>query len=147
MNIHTTSVPEHFRDLLELQPPKISKERHAHRIVFKPLANKPGLIAKVQVPNEGHIKSLALKLDGANASGELYLSVADPTFDYDSFFLYTVLDNVPITTTGPKMWRKTGIHGVSYSSNQGTQGYLFLLILNGPDAELRADIALTVQTD
>lgn len=148
MNIHTTTVPAHFSDLLALKPPRIAADRFAHRVLFKPVGEKgPGLYAKVPVPIEGRLRSLAVRLEGREPSGDLFLSAVDPGFHYDAFFLYTVLDGIPVAAKGPKIWRKTEIHGASYSTNQTGQGYLYLLILNGPAAEIRADIALTVETD
>jgi len=148
MNIHTTTVPAHFTDILELAPPKISPSRYAHRAWFKPIGeNGPGLYAKVAVPNEGRLRSVAVRLDGQVPSGDLYLSVVDPTFYYDGFFLYAILDHIPVTSKGPKLWRKTEIYGAAYSTNQGTQGFLYLVILGGPDTDILADIALTVESD
>lgn len=148
MNIHTTTVPAHFTDLLALKPPKIAADRYAHRVRFEPVGEKgPGLVAKVPVPNEGRLRSIAVQPAGGPASGDLLLSIVDPACHYDAFFLYAVLEDVPLTVRGPVMWRRTDIHGAAYSSNQGTQGFLYLLILDGPTEIMNADIALTVETN
>lgn len=147
MNIHTTTVPAQFTDLLALKPLRIGPDRYTHRVRFQTLENHPGICAKIPVPNEGLLNSIAVLLDGQPPSGDLLLSVADPALSYDAFFLYTLLENIPVATKGTKMWRKTEIHGASYSTIQGTPGTLFLLILGGPTEATLADIAITVQTD
>lgn len=147
MNIHTTTVPSQFTDILALKPPRIGPDRYAHRVEFKPLAENPGICAKIPVPNEGLLNSIALLLEGQAPTGDLFLSVADPALSYDAFFLYTFVEGIPVTTKGPKMWRKTEIHGASYSTVQGTLGFLYLVILDGPTEPVPADIAITVQTD
>jgi hypothetical protein len=147
MNIHTTTVPAHFGDLLELKPPQIGPDRFAHRVRFEPLENHPGLCAKIPVPNEGLLHSIAVRLDNVAPSGDLFLSVGDPALSYESFFLYTFLQDISVTTKGPKMWRKTEMLGAAYSTVQGTLGYLFLVILGGPTEPVLADVALTVETD
>jgi hypothetical protein len=147
MNIQTTTVPTHFTDILALVPPQVAPDRFAHRVLFKPIGETgPGLYAKVPVPNEGRLCSVAVQLDGEAPVGDLYLSTVDPTFHYDGFFLYVILDNIPVPSGGPQLWRRTAIHGAAYSTNQGTQGFLYLVILGGPTTAVRADIALTVET-
>jgi len=148
MNIHTTTVPAHFTDMSALSAPKVASDRFAHRVLFQPIGERgPGLYARVPVPIEGRLRSLAVRLDGQAATGDLYLSAVDPTFHYDGCFLYVVLDNIPITLKGPTLWRKTDIQGAAYSTKQGTQGFLYLVILDGPTTGIAADIALTVETD
>ncbi len=148
MMIHTTTVPSHFSDVLALKPPRIAADRFGHRVLFKPVGDKgPGLFAAVPAPIEGRLCSLAVRPDGQTPSGDLFLSTVDPSFHYDGFFLYMILDEIPISVKGPRMWRRTAIRGAAYSTSQTTQGTLYLLLLNGPAAETRADIALTVETD
>lgn len=147
MNITTTTIPAHFTDLLQLGAPKVTPTRYAHRVRFLPVGDRgPGLYAAVPVANEGMIHSLAVLPTDVAPSGELIVSPINPTFHYDAFFLYALLDNIPITTKGTKLWRKTEIHGAAFSTAQANQGHLYLLILGGPDAELTADVAITAKT-
>lgn len=148
MNIHTTTVPAHFSGRDNSRPLKVAPNRLAHRVDFQPVGEKgPGLYAKVPAPIEGRLRSVAVRLAGKNASGSLFLSIIDPTFEYDAFFLYTFLEDIPVTQKGPKMWRRNDIHGAAFSTSQGTQGFLYFLILDGPGEAVQADIALTVETD
>ena len=148
MNIHLTTVPAHFTDINSFKPPKISATRYAHRVQFNPVGKKgPGLFAPVQVPLEGVIHSIAVHLNEQPPSGKLLLSAVDPTFYYNGFFLHTILDDIPVTATDPKMWRKTEIYGAAYSTIQANPGLLYLLILNGPTGSVLADIAITAETD
>ncbi|HBT76313.1 MAG TPA: hypothetical protein DEB39_05170 [Planctomycetaceae bacterium] len=146
MNIHTTTVPSQFTDLLALNPPRIGPDRYAHRVRFVPITGNPGLCAKIPVPNEGLLHSIAVRLENIPPSGELFLSVADPSLSYEAFFLYAFLTGIPVTTKGPAMWRKTELLGAAYSTVQGTLGRLFLVILDGPTEPVLADVALTVET-
>ena len=147
MNIHTTTIPSHFTDLLQLEPPAVTPTRFAHRVRFVPVGDKgPGLYAPVPVPNEGLIHSLAVKLQDMDPTGHLFLSLIDPTFHYENFFLYAILDEIPVTTIGPKLWRKVALYGAAYSTIQANQGMLYLLILNGPTADILADVAITART-
>ena len=148
MNIHTTTIPDHFTDLLTLDPPRITPTRFAHRVRFVPVGEKgPGIYAPVPVPNEGFIHSLAVKLKDADPTGHLIVSPIDPAFHYDGFFLYAILDDVPVAAQGPKLWRAVNLHGAAYSTIQANQGFLYLLIPDGPTGEILADVAITARTD
>ena len=147
MNIHSTTVPGHFTDILKLNPPKINETRYAHRVRFAAVGEKgAGLYAEVPAPNEGMLHSLAVMPIAIPPSGDLIVSTINPTFHYDAFFLYAILDEIPITTKGTKVWRKTEIHGAAYSTIQANLGKLYLMILNGPTGEFLADIAITAKT-
>ena len=147
MNIHTTTIPSHFTDMLRLDPPLVTPTRFAHRVPFVPVGGKgPGIYAPVPVPNEGLIHSLAVQLKDTDATGHLIVSPIDPTFHYDGFFLYAILDDIPIAARGPKLWRQGNLQGTAYSTIQANQGRLYLLILDGPTDTILADVAITART-
>ena len=66
--------------------------------------------------------------------------------DYEAAFLYAVLDNIPLTTVGPVMWRQTNINSVAYSTNQVDPETLYLILLGGPAGMTTADVTMTVLT-
>jgi hypothetical protein len=154
MQITTSSISVQYADVLEKSAPQIAADKIALRVQFKPIVagdTSKGVYAKVPAPHSGMVHSVGVKLVTVNPpearidpTGDLLISTVDPTVNYDAFFLYTVLEDIPKTTVAPKVWRKTDMHGVGYSTTQVNPGWLYFVILNGPTAETVADIALTV---
>jgi len=152
VNIYTKTVPSNYKSVTDLGARKITSGTCTHRVKFEPIPNGPGVYAIIPSPNEGHIRSFAMMpgaLPAATppvATGNVFVSTVNPTMDYDAFFLYAVLDDIPLTTIGPKMWRKTSICNAAYSTLQVDQGTLYLVVLDGPPGFDLADVTMTVVT-
>jgi len=150
MNIFTKTVPA--KSATGLDARKISDGTCTHRVKFEKIPNGAGVYAMLPAPHEGHIRSLAM-MPGAlaggvppSATGSLFVSTVNPGVDYEAFFLYAVLDDVPLTAAGPKMWRKTAIANAAYSTLQVDPGMLYLAVLDGPPDLALADVTMTVVT-
>jgi hypothetical protein len=152
MNIHTKTVPAHYKSVTDLGARKIANGSYTHRVKWENIPNGAGVYAQLPSPHEGHIRSFAMMpgtLAGGTppvATGSLFVSPVNPAVDYEAFFLYAVLDDVPLTTTGPKMWRKTSIANAAYSTLQVEPGMLYLAVLDGPPDLVLADVTMTVVT-
>ena len=162
-------MPANFTHSLRLKPLQLTHDKYAVRVPFWPMpGGKPGIYTRIQAPPGGEFTSLALTLSSFDATtgistpvaaaGDLMLSTVDPSVSYDGFFLHTVLEDVPLTSRGPKMWRATRLHGCAYSTIQVNNGWLFIYITGGPTALnpddpanasniLVGDLAMTVITD
>jgi hypothetical protein len=142
----------------------LSHSRLAMRTAFKPIQVKQstgedvwavdpakGIYAEIDAPEAGTIGSIAVQLQGAAATGKMFLSTVDPQKSYDGFFLYTFIEDVLPATSGPSMFRKTEIHSGGYSTITLTDGKLYLLILDGPkitqpDGLIPANVAVFADT-
>jgi hypothetical protein len=129
-----------------------------------------GWFAEISAPEAANINSFAARLllpEGAqsvgllNTIGAITLSVIDPCFNYDGFFLYAFIDDILPATRGTPMYRKTEIHSGFYSTLTFTEGKIYAVLLGGPEAPaltwyqndptplsamLLADVAITADT-
>jgi hypothetical protein len=122
---------------------QITKSRFAMRTVFRPffvkvgddLVTDPakGWYAEIAAPEAANIGSIAVALKDTAATGVMSLSVINPVFSYNGFFLYTFIDDILPTPRGSLIYRKTEVHNGSYSTLTFTEGKLYALILDGPD--------------
>ena len=145
--IYTKTATLRQKPVLDLGAINLSHGTFAHRVEFQPIPGKTGVYAILPSPESGYIRSFAMLPDGVAPSGNVFVSTVNPTVSYEGAFLYTVLDNIPVTTTGPAMWRKTDIYNAAYATAQLDNGMLYLMVLGGPAGLAAVDVTMTIDAE
>jgi hypothetical protein len=137
-------MPTYFQSTLEQQylglnagggGLQISKDKFARRAKFVPLEGDTSVLwAEVPVPSKGSLYDIAVLLNGVTPKGKLHVSTVNPSYSYEGFFLYAILNPIEVETITPaiKMFRKLEMHGCGYSTDVLNYTKLYLVLTDPP---------------
>ena len=127
----------------------LSDKRCAVRATLQAIPGENGVFAELPTIMEGRVTSIGARLVARDPSGAgAILTTVSPALDRVGAYLYAFLEDIPISTVGPPMYRRTSIRDAFYCTDKMSKPqHIYIIIPNGTGlAGTLIDVGMTVDT-